>query len=97
MLRVSVIIPAFKAQATIGRAVASIQKAGIPMNQIQIVVAPDDKQDYGFLSCQTKSLTFVPSHAIGSGAGPSAIVLYLPQQATTSRFWMLMTLGSQDI
>ena len=71
MLLVSVIIPAFKAQATIGRAVASIQKAGIPMHQIQIIIAPDDRQDYGFLSCQTKSLTFVQSDAIGSGAGPS--------------------------
>ena len=68
---VSVIIPAFQALGTIDSAVASIQTAGLPLSQVQIIIAPDDGQSYEFLNTQYKNITIVASDTIQSGAGPT--------------------------
>ncbi|MGY9010961.1 MAG: glycosyltransferase family 2 protein [Rhodobacterales bacterium] len=68
---VSVIIPVFQALGTIDRAVASIQTAGLPLSQVQIIIAPDDGQSYEFLNTQYKNITIVASDTFQSGAGPT--------------------------
>ena len=68
---VSVIIPVFQALGTIDRAVASIQTAGLPLSQVQIIIAPDDGQSYEFLKTQFKNITIVASDTFQSGAGPT--------------------------
>ena len=68
---VSVIIPVFQALGTIDRAVASIQTAGLPLSQVQIIIAPDDGQSYEFLKTQYKNITIVASDTFQSGAGPT--------------------------
>ena len=45
---ISVIKPAYHAQKTIKRAIDSVRSAGLPMAQLQIVIAPDDGQGYEF-------------------------------------------------
>jgi len=68
---VSVIIPAFQALGTIDRAVTSIKTAGLPLSQVQIIIAPDDGQSYEFLNTQYKNITIMVSDTIQSGAGPT--------------------------
>ena len=68
---ISVIIPAYHAQKTIKRAIASVRSAGLPMAQLQIVIAPDDGQGYEFLAGQGDNITFATSAVVHSGAGPT--------------------------
>ena len=68
---ISVIIPAYHAHETIARAVASIRNAGVPMAQVQVVIAPDDGQDYTYLAGQAQNITIVTSAEVRSGAGPA--------------------------
>ena len=69
--RISVIIPAYHAHETIVRAVASIRCSGLPMAQVQIVIAPDDGQDYTYLAGQAQNITIAVSAEVRSGAGPT--------------------------
>ena len=69
---ISVIKPAYHAQKTIKRAIDSVRSAGLPMAQLQIVIAPDDGQGYEFLAGQGDNITSATSAVIRSGTGPTS-------------------------
>ena len=43
---VSVIVPAFRARATLGAALASVGDCGLPAGAVEVVIASDDGTDY---------------------------------------------------
>ena len=94
---VSVIIPAFQALGTIDRAVASIQTAGLPLSEVQIIITPYDGQSYEFLNTQYKNITIVASDTIQSGAGPTRNRALRQQKAIILPSWMPTTLGRKII
>lgn len=66
---VSVIIPAFRAQAVIHRAVASVAWCGLPRDRVEIVIASDDGFDYAALLGRHSHLRYAPVGPIASGPG----------------------------
>ena len=68
---VSVIIPAYRAEASLPGAVASIGACGLPPEDVEIVVASDDGQDYRALLPEGPRYAFPPVGAVQSGAGPA--------------------------
>lgn len=68
---VSVIIPAYKARATLSAALASIASSGLPEDQIEVVIAPDDGDSYEGLPDHGLPLVRCARHHIATGAGPA--------------------------
>lgn len=68
---VSVAIPAYRAQDSIGAAVASIRACGLPPDTVEIVIASDDGSDYAPLFADRSDLRFVPPGPVRSGVGPA--------------------------
>ncbi|WP_068116480.1 glycosyltransferase family 2 protein [Tropicimonas marinistellae] len=66
---VSVIIPAYKAQAQIGRAVASVADAGLSASDVEIVIASDDGTDYRSCLPSQPNLRFSAPGPVASGPG----------------------------
>ncbi|GAB2594863.1 hypothetical protein GCM10027034_30220 [Ramlibacter solisilvae] len=64
---VSVLIPAYKASLLIEGAIASVLEQGHPA--VEILVAPDDGQDYSRLAHRYREVKVIPSAAVRSGPG----------------------------
>ncbi len=71
MICVSVVIPAFRARATLPAALASVAAAGLPPETVEVVIAPDDGDSYDGLSDHGLILTRCAGHHIATGAGPA--------------------------
>lgn len=71
MPTVSVVIPAYKAGKTLGRAVASVASAGLPLNALEVVIAPDDGQPVAQFDAQGVPLVTLPPGPVRSGPGPA--------------------------
>ena len=67
---VSVLLPAYQAQATILAAVQSIYAAGLPSDQFEILVESDDGDDYAQLAA-LPSVKISCSGVVKSGVGPA--------------------------
>ena len=68
---VSVVIPAYRAGATLRRAVRSVLASGLPANQIEIAIASDDGQDYSAMVPPEIALVQADPGPIASGVGPA--------------------------
>ena len=68
---VSVIVPAFEAQATIEQCVRSLEKTALAPDDLEILVEPDDGDDYGWLQSGGAKVRVAPPGLIGSGPGPT--------------------------
>lgn len=68
---VSVIIPAWRAETVIGRAVASVALSGWPAERVEILVEPDDGKSYDFLTEVSSQVRLGSLGPVGSGAGPA--------------------------
>jgi glycosyltransferase involved in cell wall biosynthesis len=68
---VSVIIPAYKATGSLPAALESIAQSGLPIDQIDVVIAPDDGHDYADLRDHGLSIQRCDSHHIATGAEPA--------------------------
>lgn len=68
---VSVVIPAYRAGATLRRAVRSVLASGLPANQIEIAIASDDGQDYSAMVPPEIALAQAEPGPIASGVGPA--------------------------
>lgn len=68
---VSVIIPAFRARATLPAALASIAASGVGADQVEVVIAPDDGDGYDDLPDHGLRITRCERHYNGTGAGPA--------------------------
>ena len=66
---VSIIIAAYRAQEFIGEAVASACAQGV--REIEIVVAPDEPADYGFLAQLDPRVRVLPGVERATGPGPA--------------------------
>jgi len=69
MPEVSVVIPVFKAAATLRRAVESISAQGYSPRQVEIILAPDDRGDYAWLKPAWPGLRILPSRYFRTGPG----------------------------
>lgn len=69
MPEVSVIIPVFDAEATLLRAVESVVAQGYSPQQVEIVLAPDDLSDYGWVKSLWPSFKILPSRYWRTGPG----------------------------
>lgn len=69
MPRVSIIIPAFRARDTLPAALESIAASGLPLAAIEVVIAPDDGDDYADLPAHGLRLVRCAAHHVASGAG----------------------------
>jgi len=74
---ISVIIPAFKAEATLARAVASIARQFVHSHrpdQVEVIIAADDGGDYGFVQSMARQVKVLaaPGHGVRKGTGPGA-------------------------
>jgi hypothetical protein len=67
--RVSVIIPAFRAHDSLPAALASVAAAGLPPGEVEVVIAPDDGDDYAGLPHHGLRVVRCPAHHVASGAG----------------------------
>lgn len=70
-MRVSVIIPAFRARATLPAALASVAACGLPPSGIEVVLAPDDGDAYDDLPDHGLILRRCAHHHTATGAGPA--------------------------
>ena len=68
---VSVVIPAFRAEASVLRAVASVLEAGIPADQLEILIESDDGQDYARAAALSPAVRVAVTGAVASGVGPA--------------------------
>ncbi|MEM6422169.1 MAG: glycosyltransferase family 2 protein [Pseudomonadota bacterium] len=66
---VSVIIPAFRADAVIGRAIRSVQSCGLPAEAVEIIVASDDGDDYAPALAAFTNVVCTPCRTAKSGPG----------------------------
>ena len=66
---VSVIIPAYHAQDTIRRALDVVSTAGIPLSDVEIVISPDDGEDYAPFVPSDMRLTQASIGPIATGVG----------------------------
>ena len=71
MPTVSVVIPAYKAGKTLGRAVASVASAGLPLNALEVVISPDDGRPVAQFDAQGVPLVALPPGPVRSGPGPA--------------------------
>ncbi|MFD0980719.1 glycosyltransferase family 2 protein [Tropicimonas aquimaris] len=70
-IAVSVIVPAYRAQAQIVRAVASVARCGLPADAVEIVIASDDGTDYAAVLPAGLGLRFAPPGPMATGPGPA--------------------------
>ncbi len=63
------LIPAYRAMATVGEAVESVLRCGLAAADLEILVEPDDGQDYGFLVGLSDAVRLGPVGPVASGAG----------------------------
>lgn len=68
---VSVIIPAYKARATLPLALASVRLSGLDLSRIEVVLAPDDGDAYDDLPDFGLRLVRCAPQPSGTGAGPA--------------------------
>lgn len=68
-IAVSVIVPAYEAQAHVARAVASVSGCGLPAAAVEIVIASDDGSDYSALLPTDEGLRFTEPGPVASGPG----------------------------
>lgn len=68
---VSVIIPAFKAAGSLPAALASVANSGLPLDQIEVVIAPDDGHGYNDLPDYGLSIHRCDPGHHATGAGPA--------------------------
>lgn len=71
MTRVSVIVPAWRAGAVLGRALASVAQCGWPEEDVEIVVAPDDGAAYDAFADGWATRVVLPPGPVASGPGPA--------------------------
>ncbi len=71
-MRVSIVIPCFKAEHIITRAVRSVMAQHRPDCNIEVVISADDAGDYGALRDICPELVFVPPLSSQHGTGPGA-------------------------
>lgn len=71
MARVSVVIPAYRAQASLPAALASVAVSGLPPGCIEVVIAPDDGDSYADLPDHGLTLTRCAADHVATGAGPA--------------------------
>lgn len=69
--RVSVIIPAYRARGTLPAALWSVAASGLPPDQVEVVIAPDDGDSYDDLPEHGLRLTRCDHHHVATGAGPA--------------------------
>ena len=63
------VIPAHQARATLGDALASVAVSGLPVGQLEVVIAPDDGDSYDDVPDFGMQLTRCAAHHIATGAG----------------------------
>ncbi|MDT8327585.1 MAG: glycosyltransferase [Roseovarius sp.] len=68
---VSVVIPAHKAAGSLPAALASVARSGLPLDQIEVVIAPDDGHGYDDLPDYGLSIHRCDPHHNATGAGPA--------------------------
>jgi glycosyltransferase involved in cell wall biosynthesis len=68
---ISVIVPAFGAQATIGRCVASLLEGGLPAARIELLIEPDDATSYDWLAQGQPSIRVGRPGPQRTGPGPT--------------------------
>ena len=68
---VSVIVPAFEAQATIEHCVRSLEQTALAPGALEILVEPDDAGDYRWLKSDAATLRVAAPGLVGSGPGPT--------------------------
>jgi len=68
---ISVIIPVFDAGATLRRAVESVAIQGATSQQVEIVLAPDDHGDYGWIRPLWSGVRILPARYWRTGTGAS--------------------------
>ncbi|MBE2278546.1 MAG: glycosyltransferase, partial [Rhodobacteraceae bacterium] len=68
---VSVLIPAFRAQATLPAAVASALAGGLPEAAVEILVESDDATPYAQVAALSPAVRVAVTGATGSGVGPA--------------------------
>lgn len=68
---VSVVIPAFRAQATLPAALASIRTSGLDPEDLEVIVASDDGTDYRAVLPADPMLRYTPVGPRQTGAGPA--------------------------
>ncbi|XDZ65869.1 glycosyltransferase family 2 protein [Alphaproteobacteria bacterium LSUCC0684] len=71
MPEISVIIPVFEAGATLRRAVESVAIQGFTPQQVEIVLAPDDHGDYGWIRPLWPAVKILPQRYWRTGTGAS--------------------------
>ncbi|MBE0454919.1 glycosyltransferase [Roseovarius autotrophicus] len=69
MPRVSVIIPTYRARDSLPVALASVAAAGLPPDEVEVVLAPDDGDGYDGLPDYGLRLVRCAAHHVASGAG----------------------------
>lgn len=68
---ISVIVPAYGAQATIAGCVTSLLAGGLPASEVEILVEPDDATSYGWLAKGDGPVKVAPPGPQGTGPGPT--------------------------
>ncbi len=71
MALVSVVIPAFRAEATIGAAVASVLAGGLPASAVEILIESDDGSDYAEAAALSSAISVQSGAGFQSGVGPA--------------------------
>ncbi len=69
--RVSVVIPAYRARATLPAALESVAACGLPLEEVEVVLAPDDGCAYDDLPDYGLRLIRCAHHHMATGAGPA--------------------------
>jgi len=68
---VSIIVPAFEAQATIARCLQSLEQTALAPGDLEILVEPDDGGDYSWLQSDRAVMRVAAPGLVGSGPGPT--------------------------
>ena len=71
MPSVSVIIPTYRAGETLPDALASVAAGGLPADQVEVVIAPDDGQRHDDLPDLGMTIRRCATHHMATGAGPA--------------------------
>jgi len=66
---VSVIVPAYRAQDTIGAALSSVLACGLDLSVVEVVIASDDGADYAAMVPEGLRATHIPPGPVASGPG----------------------------
>jgi len=66
---VSIVVPAYRAQTTIRRTLASVAFCGLERSAVEIVIASDDGYDYAALLGRPDHIRYAPVGSVRTGAG----------------------------